>query len=98
MKVLRATCHRGHPYVENSFRWKSDGARSCNECERIRRELNHDHIVEMQAHRRQVIKDRRAEEKQRIEANRAHVALASVGWDYFMRDGRRKRWIVRVRA
>jgi len=59
MKVLRAACHRGHTYVEGSFRWKADGARSCSECERIRRALNHDRITEMQTRRRKVEQDRK---------------------------------------
>jgi hypothetical protein len=50
---------RGHAYTEGSFRWKADGARSCSECERIRRALNHDRIAEMQARRRKTAQDRR---------------------------------------
>ena len=58
MKVLRAACHRGHTYVEGSFRWKADGARSCSECERLRRVLNHDRIAARQAQTRRLAKER----------------------------------------
>ena len=59
MKVLRAACHRGHTYVEGSFRWKTDGSRSCLECERLRRVLNHDRIAARQAQTRRLAKERR---------------------------------------
>jgi hypothetical protein len=58
-KTLREACRSGHPLIEGAFRWKTDGSRSCIECERIRRVLNHDHIAEMQARRRKTAQDRR---------------------------------------
>jgi hypothetical protein len=58
-KTLREACRSGHPLIEGAFRWKTDGSRSCIECERIRRVLNHDRIAARQAQTRRLAKERR---------------------------------------
>jgi len=59
MKPLRTACHRGHAFVEGSFRWKSDGTRSCIACERIRHEANRDVILASRARRRALARQMR---------------------------------------
>jgi hypothetical protein len=58
-KTLREACRSGHLLIEGAFRWKTDGSRSCIECERIRRVLNHDRIAARQAQTRRLAKERR---------------------------------------
>jgi hypothetical protein len=58
-KTLREACRSGHPLIQGNFRWKADGSRSCIECERIRRVLNHDRIAARQAQTRRLAKERR---------------------------------------
>lgn len=50
---------RGHPLIQGAFRWKTDGSRSCIECERIRRALNRDSIAARQAQTRRLARERR---------------------------------------